>query len=82
MIFKEKNSKESFQIEILFLEVLKFANWMGWDLAENKNNNPLGQQYQHAFVMRCHPERFFFFHKKTVREKNPHRSNHTISQSY
>lgn len=70
MLFKEKNTKkESFQIEIIFLKLLKFANLMVWYLAENKNMKPLSQQCQHAFVIRCSPERLFFFHKKTVRKK-------------
>lgn len=45
VLFKEKKNKgkESSQIEIIFLKVLKFANLMVWDLAENKNITPLSQ---------------------------------------
>lgn len=70
MLFKEKNTKkESFQIEIIFLKLLKFASLMVWDLAENKNMKPVSQQCQHAFVICCSPERLFFFHKKKQCEK-------------
>lgn len=41
MFFKEeKNTKESFQSGILFLEVLKFANLMVWDLAVKTSVSP------------------------------------------
>lgn len=70
MLFKEKNTKkESFQIEIIFLKLLKFASLMVWDLAENKNMKPVSQQCQHAFVICCSPERLFFFHKKNSAKK-------------
>lgn len=37
----QKNTKESFQIEIIILKVLKFASVRVWDLAENKYVKPL-----------------------------------------
>lgn len=65
---KRKNTKHSFQIEMIFLGVLKLVNLLVWELPVNENKNKkLSQQYQQAFVIYCSSERLLF-HKNSAKK--------------